>query len=70
MSRIGDLVGRLLPNDRELAESKYADRQSASDRSRRRDFKPGKDVTDAARQGQAWEDEGRPFKSEGKPPRR
>jgi hypothetical protein len=59
MSRLGDAIGRLFPDDRDLADRKYADRESASARSRRADFKPGQDVADAARQGQAWEDNDR-----------
>jgi hypothetical protein len=59
MSRLGDAIGRLFTNDRELADRKYAGRESATARSRRADFKPGRNVADAARQGQAWEDAAR-----------
>jgi hypothetical protein len=51
-------------NDRELAETQYADRESASNRAARRDRaprsstfgKPDRTSRDAARRGQAWED--------------
>ena len=46
--------------DRQLAETKYAGRESASDRAaRRRREGHRRNLTAAARQGQAWEDRDR-----------
>lgn len=58
MGFLGDLFGG---NDRQLAETKYAGRESASDsaaRSRRTSHRNG-GATRAARAGQAWEDSDR-----------
>lgn len=49
-------------NDRELAETQYADREPASDRAARvprsKTFgKPSRTSTEAADKGQAWEDD-------------
>ena len=50
----------LIPGrDHELARTKYPDRESATATARRKDFKPAKSVTDAARTGQKWEDDTR-----------
>lgn len=50
----------LMPGkDHELAERKYADRESASATARRKDFKPAKSTAEAARVGQKWEDDTR-----------
>jgi hypothetical protein len=47
-------------NDRQLAETRYAGRESASDRAaRQRREGHRRNVTAAARQGQAWEDRDR-----------
>jgi hypothetical protein len=53
-------LDRLLGNDRQLAATKYAGRESATDRaarSRRQGHR--RNTTQAARQGQAWEDRDR-----------
>ena len=47
-------------NDRELADTRYAGRESASDKAaRRRRENYRRTVTKAARAGQAWEDRDR-----------
>jgi hypothetical protein len=47
-------------NDRELADTRYAGRESASDRAaRRRRENYRRNVTKTARKGQAWEDRDR-----------
>jgi hypothetical protein len=48
-------------SDRELAETKYADRESASDRAsrQRRQSHRTRGAQRAAQQGQAWEDRDR-----------
>ncbi|MFI8300012.1 hypothetical protein ACIGCZ_29210 [Streptomyces nigra] len=54
------ILDRLFGNDHERAASKYAGRESATDRaarSRRQGHQ--RNATKAARQGQAWEDNGR-----------
>ncbi|MFI8301543.1 hypothetical protein ACIGCZ_37175 [Streptomyces nigra] len=54
------LLDRLLGNDHERAATKYAGRESATDRaarSRRQGHR--RNTTQAARQGQAWEDRDR-----------
>jgi hypothetical protein len=44
-------------NDHQLAATRYADRESASDRAASKTFgKPDRTSRDAARRGQAWED--------------
>jgi hypothetical protein len=44
-------------NDHELAATRYAGRESASDRAASKTFgKPDRTSRDAARRGQAWED--------------
>jgi hypothetical protein len=56
---MGWLINR--GSDRDLAATKYAGRESASDRAarRRRESYHRKGVQRAARQGQAWEDRDR-----------
>lgn len=50
-------LDRLLARDRELAETKYAGRESASETAaRKRQQRYRRAVTRTARQGQAWED--------------
>lgn len=47
-------------NDRQLADTQYSGRESASDRAaRERRASHRRNVTQAARQGQAWEDRDR-----------
>ncbi|MEW2631623.1 hypothetical protein AB0903_08180 [Streptomyces sp. NPDC048389] len=52
------LLGRIFPDDRKLAATKYAGRESASTSSARaRKLKHrARGVQEAAQQGQAWED--------------
>ncbi|MFJ6014510.1 hypothetical protein [Streptomyces sp. NPDC092952] len=57
-------LGWLGGNDRQLAATTYAGRESATDEAARKDrtrqrFARAIDVRDAARAGQAWEDEDR-----------
>ncbi|MFK0124905.1 hypothetical protein ACIQSP_16510 [Streptomyces nigra] len=53
-------LDRLLGNDRQLAATKYAGRESATDRAARtRRQGHRRNTTRAARQGQAWEDRDR-----------
>ncbi|MFC7909045.1 hypothetical protein [Streptomyces nigra] len=54
------ILDRFLGDDRERAATKYAGRESASDRAaRKRREGHRRSATKAARKGQAWEDKGR-----------
>ncbi|GHA94272.1 hypothetical protein [Streptomyces chryseus] len=52
------LLDRLIGNDRKLAATKYAGRESASDRAARvrQHQHRARGIQEAAQQGQAWED--------------
>lgn len=51
------LLSRLLGNDRELAATKYAGRESASDKAarKRRENHRARGIRQAAARGEAWE---------------
>jgi hypothetical protein len=50
----------LIPGrDRELARTRYPDRESATAAAHRKDFKPAQSAAEADRIGQKWEDDTR-----------